>query len=165
MIGDDHFQFGIKDQNATVIAFNQDLGAVQTNNLTVNPLGIYHNTAFGRTTAHFVTQLSLPTTVPAFTMINNPPMIEEVTLYIPYFSNKGITDDEGITSYTIDSVYGTSKLKLSVFENGYFLRDFDPNTQFTEAQKYYSDQLVDFENNKRGASADGTSILGVRTIE
>lgn len=160
VIGDDHFQFGIKDQNATVIAFNQDLGAVQTNNLVVNPLGIYNNTAFGKTTAHFVTQLSLPTTVPTFTMINNPPLIEEVTLYIPYFSNKGTTNDEGVTSYTIDSVYGTSKLKLSVFENGYFLRDFDPNTQFTEAQKYYSDQLNDFENNKRGASADGTSIPG-----
>ena len=156
VIGDDHFQFGIKDQDATVIAFNQDLGAVQTNNLVVNPLGIYNNTAFGKTTAHFVTQVSLPsTTAPTF---NPNPIIEEVVLYIPYFSTKGTTDSEGVTAYELDSVYGSSKLKLSVFENGYFLRDFDPNTQFAEAQKYYSDQLSDFENNKRGAAADGTSI-------
>lgn len=156
VIGDDHFQFGIKDQDATVVAYNQDLGAVQTNNLVTNPLGIYNNPAFGKTTAHFVTQVSLPgTTAQTF---NPNPVIEEVILYIPYFSRKGTTDSEGVATYELDSVYGTSKLKLSVFENGYFLRDFDPNTQFAEAQRYYSDQLSDFENNKRGAAPDGTSI-------
>lgn len=158
VIGSDHFQFGIKDQDATVIAFNQDLGAVQSNNLPVNPLGIYNNTAFGKTTAHFVTQISLPTIIPTFTNLEEDPEITEVILYIPYFSTKGTTDDEGVATYTLDSVYGTSKLKLSVFENGYFLRDFDPNSQFAQAQNYFSDQLSDIENNKRGASADGTSI-------
>lgn len=159
VIGNDHFQFGIKDYEATVTAFNQDLGTVQSNNLAVNPLGIYHNTTFGKTTAHFVTQLTLPTNVPTFTTVDDhEPEITEVILYIPYFSKKGTTNDEGVATYTLDSVYGTSKLKLSVFENGYFLRDFDPNSQFTEAQRYYSDQLSDFENNKRGAAADGTSI-------
>jgi hypothetical protein len=158
VIGSDHFQFGIKDQDATVIAFNQDLGAVQSNNLPVNPLGIYNNTAFGKTTAHFVTQISLPTIIPTFTNLEEEPEITEVILYIPYFSTKGTTDDEGVATYTLDSVYGTSKLKLSVFENGYFLRDFDPNSQFAQAQNYFSDQLSDIENNKRGASADGTSI-------
>ncbi|RAR48034.1 DUF4270 domain-containing protein [Flavobacterium lacus] len=156
VIGDDHFQFGIKDIDATVVAYNQDLGAAQTNNLVINPLGIYNNTAFGKTTAHFVTQVSLPgTTAQTF---NPNPVIEEVILYIPYFSRKGTTDSEGVATYELDSVYGASKLKLSVFENGYFLRDFDPNTQFTEAQRYYSDQMSDFENNKRGAASDGTSI-------
>lgn len=158
VIGDDHFQFGIKDYEATVTAFNQDLGAVQSNNLSINPLGIYNNTAFGKRTANFVTQLSLPSTVPTFLKIDEDPEITEVILYIPYFNTKGTTDDEGVTSYTLDSVYGTSKLKLSVFENGYFLRDFDPNSQFTDSQKYYSDQLSDFENNKRGAAADGSSV-------
>jgi hypothetical protein len=158
VIGVDHFQFGIKDYEATVTAFNQDLGTVQTNNLIVNPLGIYHNTTFGKTTTHFVTQVTLPTAVPTFTTINEEPEIKEVILYVPYFSKKGTTDEDGVATYTLDSVYGISKLKLSVFENGYFLRDFDPNSQFTEAQKYYSDQLSDFENNKRGAAADGTSI-------
>lgn len=158
VIGDDHFQFGIKDQEATVVAFNQDFGAVQTNNLVTNPLGIYHNTTFGKTTAHFATQLTLPTTVPSFYRRNIDPEITEVILYIPYFSKKGTTDSDGVATYTLDSIYGTSKLKLSVFENGYFLRDFDPNSQFTQAQRYYSDQLSDFENNKRGADADGTSV-------
>jgi hypothetical protein len=158
VIGSDHFQFGIKDQDATVIAFNQDLGAVQSNNLPVNPLGIYNNTAFGKTTAHFVTQISLPTIIPTFTNLEEEPEITEVILYIPYFSTKGTTDEEGVATYTLDSVYGTSKLKLSVFENGYFLRDFDPNSQFAQVQNYFSDQLTNIENNKRGASADGTSI-------
>lgn len=156
VIGVDHFQFGIKDQAATIRAFNQDLETVQTNNLPVNPLGIYHNSAFGKTTAHFVTQISLPTT-PAVTF-NQSPTITEVILYIPYFSTKGTTDSEGVATYELDSVYGASKFKLSVFENGYFLRDFDPNTQFTQAQRYFSDQFSDFENNKRGAAADGASI-------
>ncbi len=157
IIGDGHYTFGTPDHEATVLAYNHDISSVQSNNLPVNPLGIYHNTTFGKSTAHFVTQLSLPTAIPTFTTITQPPLVEDVVLYIPYFSVKGTTTNE-VTSYTLDSIYGNSKLKLSVYENGFLLRDFDPETGSVNAQKYYTDQVLDFENNKRGAAADGTSV-------
>ncbi len=157
LVGDTHYTFGDPDTQATVVAYNEDLGVVQTNDLVINPLGIYHNPAFGKKTAHFVTQVLLPEPVPTFTTITKEPEIEDVTLYIPYFSTTGITTD-GITAYTLDSITGTSKIKLSIFENGYLLRDFDPSSNFTNAQKYYSDQATDFEINKKGAAADGASI-------
>lgn len=157
IIDDNHFVFGTPDREATVLAYNEDLPIVQTDNLTVNPLGIYRNSTFGMQTAHFVTQLVLPSSVPSFKVINENPEITEVTLYIPYFSTAGNTTD-GVTQYTLDSLYGNSKLKLSVFENGYFLRELDPSSNFTKAQKYYSNQGNDFENFKKGAAADGTSV-------
>ena len=59
IIGDNHYTFGTPDTEATVVAYNEDLGVVQSNNLVVNPLGIYKNTAFGKQTAHFATQVLL----------------------------------------------------------------------------------------------------------
>lgn len=159
IIDDNHFVFGTPDRDATVVAYNEDLPIVQTDNLTINPLGIYRNSTFGTQTANFVTQLVLPSSTPSFKIINEDPEITEVVLYIPYFSTAGTTTD-GVTQYTLDSLYGTSKLKLSVFENGYFLRDLDPSNNFTQAQKYYSNQGNDFEIFKRGAAADGTSVAG-----
>ena len=157
LVGDNHYTFGDPDKDVTVVAFNEDLGVVQTNNLVINPLGIYHNPTFGSQTAHFVTQVLLPEPVPSFTIITAQPEVEEVTLYIPYFS-KSVLVEDGNTTYTLDSIYGTSKIKLSIFENGYLLRDFDPSSNFTNAQKYYSDQVTDFEINKKGAASDGASI-------
>lgn len=157
LIGDNHFAFGEPDRNATVLAFNENLGEVQSNNLIVNSLGIYRSAIFGKQTAHFVTQLSLPQTPPTF-VASNEPVIEEVTLYIPYFSRLIAVEDLNAT-YELDSIYGNSRLKLGVYENGFLLRDFDPASNFGSAQKYYTDQFSDFDNNKRGASSNGTSVI------
>jgi len=157
LIGDNHYAFGDPDIQTTVLAYNEDLGTVQTNNLIINPLGIYRNPTFGSQTAHFVTQLQLPDPTPTFTIITGQPEIEEVTLYIPYFS-RPIATEEGATTYELDSIYGNSKIKLSVFENGFLLRELDPSSNFTSPQKYFSDQVNDFDVNKRGAAADGSSI-------
>ena len=157
LIGDNHYAFGDPDIQTTVLAYNEDLGIVQTNNLIINPLGIYHNPTFGSQTAHFVTQLQLPDPAPTFTIITGQPEIEEVTLYIPYFS-RPIATEAGATTYELDSIYGNSKIKLSVFENGFLLRELDPSSNFTSPQKYFSDQVNDFDVNKRGAAADGSSI-------
>jgi hypothetical protein len=46
------------------IAYNQAGGAVESNNLSVNALGIYENEPFGTSTANFVTQISLETFSP-----------------------------------------------------------------------------------------------------
>lgn len=120
-----------------VIAYNQPTGPVQTNNLPVNPLGIYDNPVFGKTTYNFVTQVQLATVNP---VIGNNPVIESAVLSIPYFSVKTGVDTDGVTGlYTLDSIYGpaASKLKLSVYETDYFIRGQD-------ITKYYSDQSADF---------------------
>lgn len=147
LIGDNHFNFD--KYSSTVVAYNQKVGPVQSNNLTVNALGIYDNEAFGTTTANFATQLSLETINPT---IGKNPVIESVVLTIPYFSTLKSTDTEGNHVYELDSIYGgtDAKIKLSVFESGYYMRDLDPAAGFQSAQIFFTDQNTDFDNAKIG---------------
>ena len=50
IVGDNHYGL-LCDSTSTVIAYNQSLGAVQTNNLPINSIGYYNNPVFGKTTA------------------------------------------------------------------------------------------------------------------
>jgi len=147
VIGDDNFE--IEKSAESVLAFNQNLGPVQSNNLPVNALGIYNNSAFGTTTANFATQLELATLNPTIDAALNPE-IESVILTIPYFvdATKTVLNSNGSHTYELDSIYGPkdSKIKLGVYESGYFMRDLDPATQ--ETQIYYSNQNSLFDNEK-----------------
>jgi hypothetical protein len=149
LIGDNHFDFSTYTSN--VIAYNQKIGPVQSNDLAVNGLGIYSNPAFGTTTANFATQLTLSSLSPA---IGNNPEIESVVLTVPYFTDvtKTVTNTDGSHVYELDSIYGGSpaEIKLSVYESGYFMRDLDPAGGFQEAQRYYTNQNVNFDNAKVG---------------
>ena len=149
LIGDNHFDFNTYTSN--VIAYNQKVGPVQSNGLAVNALGIYTNPAFGTTTANFATQLSLGTLNPE---IGANPVIESVVLTVPYFTDatKTVTNTDGSHVYELDSIYGASpaEIKLSVYESGYFMRDLDPAGGFQAAQRYYTNQNVDFDNAKVG---------------
>jgi hypothetical protein len=122
---------------ANVIARDKATGAVQTNNLPLNSLGIYNNPAFGKTTAHFVTQLQLASENPTF---GANVVIDTVYLYVPYFSKLTSTDSNGNSEYTLDSIHGNpdAKMKLKVYENRFFLRDADPGAAFITGQKYFS---------------------------
>ena len=146
LIGTNHFD--LNKENYSVVAYNQKIGPIQSNNLPVNALGIYDNPAFGKTTASFVTQVSLATVNP---IIGKNPVVESVVLTIPYFSTLKTTNADGSHVYELDSIYGAStpKIKLSIYESGYFMRDLDPVGGFQNAQKYYTDQ-TDFENFKIG---------------
>lgn len=148
IIGGDNFE--IKQLEPSVVAFNQNLGPVQSNNLPINALGIYNNLAFGETTANFATQVVLQTVNPTIEPALKP-VIESVILYIPYFTDatKTKTNTDGDSTYTLDSIYGptASKIKLGVYESGYYMRDFDPATQ--DGQVYYSNQNSLFDNEKR----------------
>lgn len=135
IIGDDHFGLE-KYTDATVTAYNQKLGAVQTNNLPLNALGYYNSPVFGKTTANFLTQVELIAANPVFAP---NPVITNVEMIVPYFSKKTATDEEGDSEYKLDSVYGNGNIKLSVYRSNYYLRDYDPATGFLEGQKYYSD--------------------------
>ena len=138
--------FDIPGEPFQVSAFNQKLGPVQSNNLPINPLGIYSNSSFGTSTANFATQLELATVNPTIDPLLNP-VISSVALTIPYFSHLTGQDSNGIGLYKLDSIYGgaNSKLKLSIYESKYFIRGFDVVTQ--ESISYYNDMSPDFESN------------------
>ncbi|AWH84617.1 DUF4270 domain-containing protein [Flavobacterium album] len=141
---DDDVHHGMFQVEAGVTAYDRPTGIVQSNNLTLNTLGAYDNLVFGKTVAHFVTQVQLATVNPTL----YAPEIDSVYLYVPYFSSIESTDaTTGVSTYDLDSIYGApeTKIKLDVFRNGYFLRDSDPGTSFVSGQKYYSNDksLID----------------------
>jgi len=144
VIGENHFDLE-QYEAENLVAYSKATGPVQANNLPLNALGVYNNTKFGVTKAHFVTQVELGTENPSF---GYNPVIDSVYLYVPYFSEIKSIETSGERIYELDSVYGnaeTGKFKLSVVENGYFLRDFDPTDNLQSSQKYYSNDkpLID----------------------
>jgi Domain of unknown function (DUF4270) len=145
IIGEDHYDFDV-DSTKSVIAYNQPFGAVQSNNLPTNALGYYNHPIFGKTKASFVTQLELIAANPKFI---NPSavVIDSVYLYVPYFSKLENTDSAGNKTYSLDSIYGSSPIKLEIFESKYYLRDFDASTGLEQVQRYYSNQKQLFEDN------------------
>ncbi len=154
IVGGDNDHYNFENTTFPVVAYNQNTGVVATNNLPINLLGIYNHPVFGKTTASFVTQLELASQNPTFINPENPGFeIDSVYLYVPYFSNIEDTDSEtGDKTYTLDSVYNQEKsIKLSVYESGYYLRDYDPSTSFQETQKYYSNQNNDVDAVKIGS--------------
>ncbi len=115
--------------------------AVQTNNLPINAIGIFKNEAFGTSKAHIVSQVKLNNVNPAIGLNHSIATNDSVYIYIPFFSTVLSTDASGNRTFELDSVHGdlSKKFKFRVFENKYYLSDFDPNDNFETAQKYYSD--------------------------
>lgn len=136
---------------ASVYATDAPTGAVQANNLPVNSLGVYDNPVFGKTIAHFVSQVELASANPTF----YNPVIDSVYLYVPYFSKLESTDSNGNRTYSLDSIYGdlNARFRLRVYENKYFLRDTDPGAGDGSVQKYYSDDKALVDANR------GTTVL------
>jgi hypothetical protein len=151
VIGVDHFGL-IQDTTKTVIAYNQATGSVETSNLPINSLGYYNNPFFGKTRASLVTQVVLDTVNQT---IGSLPTVTKVELSLPYFSHLVSTDaTTGNRTYELDSVHGYvttdskkvfNKIKLSVYESNYYLRDYDASLGFLDVQKYYSGATSDFD--------------------
>ena len=118
-----------------VIAYNRKLNPVQTNGLPSNLLGVYVDPFYGLTTANFVSQVNTSSFSPDF---GENVSLDSVVLTVPYYSKATGVNDNGETLYELDSVYGDDPIKLSIFENGYFLRSFNPNSEFDEPQRYFS---------------------------
>ena len=152
IVGDDHFDSDLYvAQN--ISAYSKATFPVQSNNLTTNPLGVYDNPVFGKTTASFVSQVQLNSVAPTF---DASAVITKVELLVPYFSTLKSTETDGSKIYELDSLYGTSKIKLEVFESGYFLRDFDPAATTQTTQLYYSDMNSTIDAAKIGARLNDT---------
>lgn len=143
IVGNDHY--GLDSLSSDVVAYNQALGPVQTNNLPTNLLGYYNNSVFGKTKASFLTQVTLAVYQPTFYHVDAS-KIDSVYLYVPYFSRVLATDtDSGNSTFQLDSIQGANKIKLSIFECTKPIENFDPNQGFTQQQRYYSDQQSDFD--------------------
>ncbi|MDT0646867.1 DUF4270 domain-containing protein [Zunongwangia sp. F260] len=125
-----------------VTAWSEKIESVQTNNLPTHLLGAYNHPVYGLTEASILTQVSLSGGNPTF---GGEPVLDSVVLKMPFFSNivEGSEGSDG--EYELDSIYGNSPFKISVFESGYYLNDLDPASNFEQRQKYYSDQQELFE--------------------
>jgi len=168
LVDDTHFDLE-KYDGATVVAYSKATGPVQSNNLSVNSLGIYKNPVFGTTTSHFVTQIELGTTNPNVgTNITIDPVKDSVYLYIPYFSHLDKDATEADT-YVLDSIYGDreSTFNLKIYRNGYTLRDFspnpDPNDITSYKQKYYNNDKSLVEGNIASAQINNSTNVSENT--
>lgn len=150
LIGENHFD--LAKYTSSVVAYNEKITPIQSENLPVNAIGIYDNPAFGKTTANFATQLTLASVDPE---IGANPEIDSVYIEVPYFVDAAQTKPitTGGNTYVLDSIYGEpkAKIKLSVFESGLYMRDKDPVGGLQEDQKYFTNQNTDFDNLKVGA--------------
>lgn len=129
--------FNLDSIEYDVIAYTMPLGPVQSNNLTTNHIGLYEDIQFGQSNYNFLTQIGPEFYDPDF---GENPVIDSVTFYIPYYSTNIGTGESGLTEYELDSVYGSEPIKITLFENDYFLRDFDPDGELGEPQNYYSNK-------------------------
>ena len=142
VLGEGNLNYNTDSTSFQIAAYNKKLESLQINGLSSNLLGVYNDPAFGQTIASIVTQITPATLNPDF---GDNPVIDSVVVSIPYFSRITGTDTNGNTIYTIlDSLYGKKPngdikpFKLTIYQNNYFLRDFDPNAGLNEAQRYYS---------------------------
>ncbi len=131
--------YGTGNITYPVITFNQDVGPVQSNNLPAYLLGYNNDQVYGSATTSFVGQIALSEYNVTF---GDNPVLDSVVLYIPYFSRLVETDVDGNNTYLIDSIFGDSPIKLSVYKNDYFLRGFNPVEEFNDVLEYYSDKTT-----------------------
>ncbi|KAA3622188.1 MAG: DUF4270 domain-containing protein [Flavobacterium sp.] len=143
IIGNETFKSEFTD-SLSVLAYSRKLLPVQSNALPVYQLGVYNDPFYGKRTVNFLTQVTMDVNEPDFE-IN--PRADSVVLFLPFFSTQ-ITDDDDVVTYELDSVYGSAPIDIKIYESNFFLRDFDPNTGFQEAQKYYANQQQLFESFK-----------------
>ncbi|MGB5417404.1 DUF4270 domain-containing protein [Algibacter sp.] len=150
VLGEGNANFIVGDTSQSVLAYNKKLKALQINNLASNLLGVFNDSEYGKTTASIITQLTPTTFTEDFGV---DPVIDSVVIKIPYFSTVTGTDTDNtsISTYAIDSLYGNqdAPIKLSIYQNNYFLRNFDPSGDANASQNYYSktDELIDASHN------------------
>lgn len=155
--------FDIKNESYDVITYTNALGPVQSNSgIGLSTLGIYDDN-YGRVTSSFVSQVSLSTYSPTFLGSANELQIDSVVLTLPFFSGVTNVDEDNNITYNVDSILPEgdtyNPIKLSIYENGYFIRDFDPGADFNEAQTYFSDKTA--TNSETIAPLEGTPLTFV----
>jgi Domain of unknown function (DUF4270) len=161
LIGDEHYDYDkIELTDTDLKAYSLPTGNVQTNNLPLNPFGIYENPYFGKTTASFVTQCSLPQVATNF---GTNVEIESAYLYVPYFSTLKSTEEDGDNIYELDSIftdvadYETKKFRLNIYENGFFYSSTNPLDD-SDIAKYYNDFGPTIHAARKGNDGSGNAV-------
>ena len=131
-----------------IVTHSKIVDPVQSNNLPSFLLGYNNHAIYGESTSSFLGQMVPDQYSPDF---GDNVVLDSVVLTIPYFSRGVETSDEDDITYELDSVYGGSPIKLSIYRNNFFLRSFDPYGEFDDIQKYYSNgSLSDLESISQG---------------
>ena len=157
--------FRIESNSEEIITYTKPLGPVQSNEFGfgLSTLGIYDD-VYGRTTASFVTQLAPSTFDPDF---GDNTEIDSVVVTIPFFSTATDFDDDGNIIYDVDSILPKldtyEDLKLRIFRNNYFIRDFDPTGDFNESQDYYSNKTA--SNSETITNLEGEELIMIPSYQ
>ena len=124
----------------TVVTYSRKLLPVQTNGLPAYQLGVNNDPIYGKSNVNLLSQLFMDVSDPNF---GYNTILDSVTLYIPFFNELNISESDSV--YTVDSIYGDQPINISIYESNYFLRELDPESNFEEPQRYYSNQGSLFE--------------------
>ncbi|WP_341216266.1 DUF4270 domain-containing protein, partial [uncultured Wocania sp.] len=153
VLGKDNANFNTDNLNLQILAYNKKLDSLQINGLSSNLFGVFNDPAYGQTTASIITQVTPSVSNPNF---GDNPVIDSVILKVPYYSKEdGTEEGSSEVKYTIkDSLYGGSPIKLTVYRNNYFLRGFNPNSEFNDTQNYYSNA-----SSSTNSALDGTNVI------
>ena len=150
VLGEGNANFFTDSSLIKISAYNKKLEALKINNLSSSLLGIFNDPEFGQTKASIITQLT-PSSASLDKSFDVNPVIDSVVITIPYYSTENGFDDDGNTTYQLDSVYGNldSKFKLTIHQNNYFLKDFDPSGDSNTSLNYYTktEALADASHN------------------
>ena len=139
---DNAINFSTSSIEYSLTTRSEMVNPVQTNNLPSFLLGSYNHPQFGKSNSSFVGQMVPSEYNHEF---GNNVVLDSVVLTIPYYSRGVDTNEEGDITYEIDSVYGNSPIKISVFRNNFFFRTFDPFSDFDTSQNYFSNGSLSVE--------------------
>ena len=139
---DNAINFSTNSVEYSLKSRSEAVNPVQTNNLPSFLLGSYDHPQFGRSNSSFVGQM-----VPSEYNhdFGDNVVLDSVVLTIPYYSRGIETSEDGDITYEIDSVYGDSPIKISVYRNNFFFRTFDPFSDFDTSQSYFSNGSLSVE--------------------
>ena len=139
---DNAINFSTNSVEYSLTSRSEMVNPVQTNNLPSFLLGSYNHPQFGRSNSSFVGQM-----VPSEYNhdFGDNVVLDSVVLTIPYYSRGIDTSEEGDITYEVDSVYGDSPIKISVYRNNFFFRTFDPFSDFDTSQSYFSNGSLSVE--------------------
>ena len=139
---DNAINFSTSSIEYSLTTRSEMVNPVQTNNLPSFLLGSYNHPQFGKSNSSFVGQMVPSEYNHEF---GDNVVLDSVVLTIPYYSRGVDTSEEGDITYEIDSVYGNSPIKISVFRNNFFFRTFDPFSDFDTSQNYFSNGSLSVE--------------------
>ena len=147
IISENAINFSTNSIEYNLQSVSEKVNPVQTNNLSSFLLGSYNHPQYGNSISSFIGQMVPEEYNHDF---GDNVVLDSVVLTVPYYSRGIETSEEGDITYEIDSVYGNSPIKISVYRNNFFLRTFDPYGDFDASQKYFSnaslsaEEIIDF---------------------